>query len=101
MVPVCCISRSQSLKKDFQDETLNIFLSETTRPRGLIFVMKHHLVILYQVCSNYAPVDRNGPARGGGGGGGGHMFYIGLYSEKHEKIFLSEIIWPRFLIFGM
>ena len=23
------------------------------------------------------------------------MFYIGLYSEKHEKIFKSETIWPR------
>ena len=30
-----------------------------------------------------------------------HIFYIGLYSEKHEKNFLSEIIWPRVLIFGM
>ena len=29
------------------------------------------------------------------------MFYIGLYSKKHEKIFLSETIWPRVLIFGM
>ena len=24
----------------------------------------------------------------------GHMFYIGLYIEKHEKIFMSETIWP-------
>ena len=31
----------------------------------------------------------------------GHMFHIGLYSEKHELIFLSEIIRPRALIFGM
>ena len=31
----------------------------------------------------------------------GHMFYIGLCSEKQENIFLSEIIKPRFLIFGM
>ena len=23
------------------------------------------------------------------------MFNIGLYSEKHKKIFLSETIWPR------
>ena len=29
------------------------------------------------------------------------MFYIGLYSEKHEKNFLSETIWSRVLIFGM
>ena len=27
-----------------------IFLSGTTRPRHLIFGMKHHLVDLYQVC---------------------------------------------------
>ena len=32
---------------------------------------------------------------------GGHMFYIGLYREKHEKIFLSETTRPRALIFGM
>ena len=29
------------------------------------------------------------------------MFYIGLYREKHEQIFLSETIRPRALIFGM
>ena len=31
---------------------------------------------------------------------GGHMFNIGLYSEKHEKIFSTETIRPRVLIFG-
>ena len=31
----------------------------------------------------------------------GHMFYIGLYKEKHEKMFLSETIKLRALIFGM
>ena len=31
---------------------------------------------------------------------GGHMFNKGLYREKHEKIFLSETIRPRALIFG-
>ena len=41
-----------------------IFLSETTRPRGLLFVMKHHLVDLYQVCSNYTPGAKNGPTPG-------------------------------------
>ena len=30
-----------------------------------------------------------------------HMFYIGLYREQHEKIFLSETTRPRALIFGM
>ena len=32
---------------------------------------------------------------------GGHMFYIGLYMEQHEKIFLSETTRPRALVFGM
>ena len=43
-------------------------------------------------------------APGGGGGegrGGGHMFYIGLYMEQHEKIFLFETTRPKALIFGM
>ena len=30
-----------------------------------------------------------------------HMFYFGLYKENHEKIFLSETIRPRVLIFGL
>ena len=41
-----------------------IFLSETMRPRSLIYGKKHHLVNLYQVCSNYAPGPENGPVRG-------------------------------------
>ena len=28
----------------------------------------------------------------------GHMFYIGLYREKHEQIFLSETVSLRALI---
>ena len=31
---------------------------------------------------------------------GGHIFYIGLYNEKNEIIFLSENKWPIVLIFG-
>ena len=31
----------------------------------------------------------------------GHVFYIGIYREKYEKIFLSETIRPKALIFGM
>ena len=31
----------------------------------------------------------------------GYMFYIGLYREQHEKIFLSETTMPRALLFGM
>ena len=32
---------------------------------------------------------------------GSHMFYVGLYRENLEKIFLSETTGPRVLIFGM
>ena len=71
-----------------------IFMSRPTRPRALIFGMKHHLVNFYQVCSNYIPGAKNGPPKGS------HV-YIGLYKEKHEKIFLSETIRLRALIFCM
>ena len=72
-----------------------IFLSETTRSRALIFGMKHHQMNLYQVCSNYTPWAKNGPTPGG------HMLYIGLNREKYEKIFLSETMRPRAMIFAM
>ena len=41
-----------------------IFLSETIRPRVLIFGMYYPQVDLYQVCSNYAPGAKNGPTLG-------------------------------------
>ena len=41
-----------------------VFLSETKRPRALIFGMKYHPVDLYQVCSNYTPGAKNGPTPG-------------------------------------
>ena len=78
----------------YREKHGKIFWSETIRPRALIFGMTHQQVDLYQVCSNYAPGAKNGLVWG-------HMFYIGLYSEKHGKIFLSETIRPRALIFGM
>jgi len=31
-----------------------IFMFETTRPKAFIFGIKHHLEVLYQICSNYA-----------------------------------------------
>ena len=31
----------------------------------------------------------------------GHIVYIGLYRENIDKIFLSETIRPRALLFGM
>ena len=45
-----------------------ILLSETTRLRALIFGLMHHLLDLYQVCSNYTHAAKNGVP-------GGHMFY--------------------------
>ena len=45
-------------------KTLKIFLSETARPRALIFGMVHYLVDLYQVCSNYGPGAKSGPVLG-------------------------------------
>ena len=48
----------------YSEKCEKIFLSETTRPRVLIFGMKHHLVDLYQVCLNYIPRAKNGPVPG-------------------------------------
>ena len=71
-----------------------IFLSETTRPRALIFCMMHYLVVFYQVVQIIPlrpkmvhPMD--------------HLLYIGLNRVKPENIFLSETIRPRAMIFGM
>ena len=50
-------------------------LFKTTRPRALISDVKHHLVNLSQVCSNYIPVPVPGVT----------LFYIGLYSENMNK----------------
>ena len=46
------------------------FLSETIRPRALIFGMMHYLVVIYQVCSNI-PLGPKWPHPGG------YMLYIG------------------------
>ena len=43
---------------------LKIFFSETVKPRPLIFSMYHHLMVLYQVSSNYDPWATNTPAAG-------------------------------------
>ena len=47
----------------YRENKKKIFLSETRRPRLLIFVMKHQHVDLYQVCSNNFPGVNNGPFR--------------------------------------
>ena len=54
-----------------------ILLSETNRLRALIGGMYHHLVDLYQVCSNYTLGVKNGLW--------GQVFYIGLYRENVNK----------------
>ena len=41
-----------------------IFLFETTKPRALLFDIKHHLVNFYQVYSNNAPRAKTGPVAG-------------------------------------
>ena len=72
-------------------KTLKIFMSEITRPRALIFGMKYHLVDLYQVYSNYAPVAKKLPRPG----------VACLHRENMNKIFLSETTRPQALIFDM
>ena len=76
----------------YSEKPEKIFLSETIRHRVLIFGMKHHLLDIYQVCSNMPLGPKMAPPQG-------RMFYIDLYSEKPEKI-LTETIRPRVLIFG-
>ena len=77
----------------FREKHEKIFLSETTRPRAMTFVMKHYLVVFYPVWSNYSPGAKMAPSRGS------HALHR-LNREKHE-IVLSETIRPRALIFGM
>ena len=62
----------------YREKMKKIFLSKTIRPRALIFGMKHHLVNLYQVCSNYIPWAKNGPP-------GGNMFYIAYIGKTLKK----------------
>ena len=60
----------------------------------MIFGMYHHLVDLYQVCSNFSPGPKMARPVG-------HMLYIGLYREQQVKILLSETTRHRALICGM
>ena len=68
-----------------------LFLSETSRPRALIFITWHHLVDLSHVCANYTTGAKMAPPQGS------HV-YIG---KNMEKIFLSETIRHRALVFGI
>ena len=76
-----------------KDET--IFLSETTMPRVLIFGMKDHQVNLYQVCSNYISGAKMAPPKGS------HVLHRPIEGKNMKKIFLSETINLRALIFGV
>ena len=80
----------------YRENIKKIFLSETLRHRALIFGMQHHLVDLYKVSSNYVRGAKNGPSPP-------QVSYVllRLIWGKHEKIFLSETLRPRALIFGM
>ena len=62
MVLIGCISRSRGQKIGFQNAIFKKKFSETTRPRAFIFGIKHHLEVLYQSCSNYAPGVKIDPA---------------------------------------
>ena len=48
----------------YREKHRKIFLFETIGLRALIFGFKHHLVDLYQVCSNYAPGAKIAPHHG-------------------------------------
>ena len=92
MVLVCSISRSQRLKKDFQDKNFENLLVRNHKAKRLDICHETSssdpLPSLFKLCRGGQKWPRLGC----------HMLYIGSYSEKHEKIFLSEIIWPRYLV---
>ena len=62
---------------------------------ALIFVMKHFLVDLYQVCSYDAPGIKIGPALWV------TSLNIGTKRASLKILLLSETGWPRALIFGI
>ena len=95
MVQVHCISRSHRLKIDFQDENFkNLLLCNHN-----VWSFDIYYVALpsgpLQSLFKLSPWGQKWPCLGG------HMLYIGLYGEKHEKIFLSVTTSPRTLIFCM
>ena len=49
----------------YREKRGRVFLSWAAGPpRALVFGMKLHLVDFYQVCSNFTPGAKNGPAPG-------------------------------------
>ena len=55
---------SHVLHRLIQGKKEQIFLSEATRPKALIFGMKHHLMDFNLVCLNYAHGTKNWPCPG-------------------------------------
>ena len=79
---------------EIKKEILKIFLSQTVRAGAFIFGMQHHLVTLYQNTSNYGPGAEISPM----------LWVFGFHIKiKKEilKIFLSQTVRARALIFGM
>ena len=72
-------------------KTNHIFLSETTRPRSLIFGMQHHLVRIYQFYSNWGSGTIKWTRLRA------HTFTIGIYWEN----FVSDTTRHTILIFVM
>ena len=66
----------QNFSLDLCMENLKIFFSKTIRPKVLIFSMLHHLMVLYENCSNYAPGVKCGPICGF------HTFNIDLFRDN-------------------
>ena len=82
------------LHKLIQGVPLKIFLSVTIRPTAFIFGVWHHLGVLYQYCSNYAPGVKISPAPGTS------ILHMIIY-DKLFKFFLSRTVRPRTFIFGL
>ena len=79
----------------YREKHEKIFLSETIRPRALIYGMKLDLLDLYQVCLNYAPGAKNDPA-----------LWVTCFTytdigRNMKKSSCLKTIRPRALIFGM
>ena len=82
---------STVLHRVIQGKSLKIFLSKSIKPRALIFVMQHHLIVFYQDCSNYAPGVKIGPAPG-------VTSFIQSYTWKILKNLAKKIIKRRDIV---
>ena len=60
---------------EIKKETFESLFAQTIRARAFIFGIKHHLVTLYQISSNYGPGVENKP------------YVIGFHIEMQKEIF--------------